>query len=287
MVYNFVALPEDMEIDHLFSDHAPSAPVQVRDHLTWGHVIGEETLLLDTESAITEIKMLLENNTNREPALLERRLYKAATHLIKTDKKRLARWERYDDPRIEEIRRRSPYHDKTPDQVVDMLREEIGDGRIYFFKTYHEISDNSYNGRECILLENDEGRFINGKNAPVKVLFSGHEVVRVEWCYWSDQSDVDEFFDELDIPPDDALEYELGIKDKWLREVAKESYAIPDTDLFMGIIRNINYELEDQDIAGNEELCNGLRSIMQAWTKLRHGSSDAETIIDRLGKRID
>ena len=71
VVYNFVIIPEGVEIDALYDNLIPEEKTELRENINWGKKIDNITAKLDKESALEEVKKLIEQLCVSDDLVLE------------------------------------------------------------------------------------------------------------------------------------------------------------------------------------------------------------------------
>jgi len=290
VAYHFISLPEGESIESVFDDSPlPELEIKIREHGSWGREIGREWLTLDKETALKEIDALLrkDEETNSDSELMERRIAKAVKQLINGQKIRYDSMMcgEDDEEYLNRVKEMYPLANKTIEEVYEIFMNDLGSRDIYFVKEEYAVSDNQFCGRRNEVLDKDGEHFINGEGAEIKTLFKNFNVITVEWCYYSDQSDVDDFFDELDKPSRDQIIYGYGVEDEMLQGVIDHTFDVPNAEFFVELVKDMNDMLYDNGTRYqcSEEVAGKIIELMNAWSRVKAAPNDSERVIERLG----
>jgi len=211
VVYNFVIIPEGVEIDALYDNLIPEEKTELRENINWGKKIDNITAKLDKESALEEVKKLIDNDTNKDEDLMKKRIFKAIEKIVDIHQTHQFRYDSFiqhiphidekAEKIIEKAKKLYPYANRSYGDVYTEFMEECKKGKLYFIKDEYQIDDNHFIGRRKSLVKKDDTFYIDGKTAPLKLLFPNCEISTIKWCIWSNQNSVDEdFFDDIDKP---------------------------------------------------------------------------------------
>ena len=275
VVYHFIGMPKEKKIDQLYDEVIPEKKVNLREHINWGKITGDLTSKLDKESAITEVRNLIGKfEENSDDKALNERVEKAITTMVKRDNWRYNDFiTRFDgknhsklemDNNFEKLRRMFPLVNKSEGEALLDFYKEFDEKRIVFVKDSYDIDDNNFIGRDARLMEKDGEYFIDGKNAPVDMLFPNCKITSVNWCVWSNQNSIDEdFFDELDPPSPEQIETIYDIQEKALVELGLELgvFTNPINEYLIDIFKAV----DDISVDGcSEEMLNAVKDLVLA-----------------------
>lgn len=263
VVYYFVGIPQDMDIENLYDENSIEKKVQLRDHINWGTPVRDINAKLDKDSAISEVKELIGSfSANSDEQELRQRVDKGIRSLMKQQKKYYDHMVAYCDGNnpqelekyLEKMRKKFPILQYTEQEALSNFYKDFEGKKMLFIKDSYDIDDNMYCGRREKLIEKEGEYFIDGNGAPIDVLFNGHHISKFSWCIWSNQSDIDgDFFDELDPPTSEDIKALYDLHTEELASIIPEFTASPNKEKMIRVIAEIDDVMEWSDAEEDKE----------------------------------